>query len=154
MGIVKDNIDIIEKLYLQGESLNQLGQQYGVNSALINHHLRQRGITIRSLTESVKKCIKNREIASDNFLHENLLGWILGDGSIRLGQKNKTSYFLYTDKKLDHIHYINNILNNYEIKTNIYQHKQSSCYALQTECLSFFNTYYNIFYGYDGLNEK
>ena len=46
------------------------------------------------------------------------------------------------------------ILYKYNIKHYIGQNKQSSCYYIQSETRPEFHEIYNLFYGYDGLNEN
>lgn len=141
-------------LYLKGDSLVELSKKFNYNLSTIRYFLIKNNIKIRNVKESVLKFHKQKNVIIDSFLHENLLGWILGDGGLRLTKKMLNPYFIYTDKKYTHIKYVENILNQYNIKTNIHQSRKSKCYQLQTESLKEFHYYYNLFYGYEGLNEN
>lgn len=152
--IKSEELTNIIKEYQEGQSLIKLSQNYNYNIATIRYALIKNDIIIRNVKESVKPFQKLKKINSTSFLNENLIGWILGDGGIRLPKKAKNPYFHYTDKKQSHILYVEKILNSYNIKTKIIQNKKSGCYQLQTESLSFFHYFYNLFYGYEGLNEN
>lgn len=151
---ITNSINLIIELYNNGYSQQQLGKMYNVSNATIRYYLLKNNITIRDLKESCKKNVNNKVIYIDEFLSENLIGWILGDGGLRLQKRAKNPHFIYCDKKYEHIIYIKNILNEYNINCNITQNKNSLCFQLQTENLSIFNVYYKLFYGYDGLNEN
>lgn len=152
--IKSEEIQEIIKEYTKGQSLMSLSIKYKYNIATIRYCLIKHNVIIRNVKESVKPFHKKKEIKIDSFLHENLLGWILGDGGMRLHKKAINPLFTYTDKKYSHIKYVESILNQYNIKTNITQNKKSGCYQLQTESLECFHYYYNLFYGYEGLNEN
>ena len=89
---------IINK-YCSGESLMQLSNQYGYNIASIRYFLLKNGVEIRSVKESVKKFHKQYTLNIDDFLNENLIGWLLGDGGMRLMNNSINPFFNYTDKK-------------------------------------------------------
>jgi hypothetical protein len=153
--IIKEiHMDLIMTKYKEGYSLVNLSELYNYNIATIRYFLIKNNISIRNVKESVKKFHKIKEINIDNTLNENLIGWLLGDGGLRISKKSITPYFNYTDKKYTHIKYVERVLNSYNIKTNITQNKKSLCYQLQTESLTQFHKYYNLFYGYEGLNEN
>lgn len=145
--------EIIEK-YENGESLMQLSNQLGYNIATIRYFLINNDITIRNVKESVKKFQKECNIIIDSFLDENIVGWILGDGGMRIIKNSINPFFNYTDKKEDHILYISSILTKYGIKNNINFNSNNSCYQLQSETRPEFHKYYDLFYGYEGLNEN
>lgn len=145
--------EIIEK-YENGESLMQLSNQLGYNIATIRYFLINNDITIRNVKESVKKFQKECNIIIDSFLDENIVGWILGDGGMRIMKNSINPFFNYTDKKEDHILYISSILTKYGIKNNINFNSNNSCYQLQSETRPEFHKYYDLFYGYEGLNEN
>lgn len=148
-----DYYEIIHK-YEAGESLMQLSNQYGYNIATIRYFLIKNDITIRNVKESVEKFHKESNIIIDSFLDENLIGWILGDGGMRIMKNAINPFFTYTDKKEDHILYISSILSKYNIKHNINFNSNNSCYQLQSETRPEFHKYYDLFYGYEGLNEN
>lgn len=145
--------EIIEK-YENGESLMQLSNQLGYNIATIRYFLINNDITIRNVKESVKKFQKECNIIIDSFLDENIIGWILGDGGMRIMKNSINPFFNYTDKKEDHILYISSILTKYGIKNNINFNSNNSCYQLQSETRPEFHKYYDLFYGYEELNEN
>lgn len=144
---------IIDK-YKNGISLMQLSQEYGYNIATIRYFLIRNNVTIRNVKQSMAKFIKSKEIKYDNFLVENIIGWLLGDGGCRLHKHAVNPFFNYTDKHLDHILYVQNILTTYNIYSSISHNKHTDCYCLQTEILPFFKQFYELFYGYEGLNEN
>lgn len=148
------NIDHVIDLYNKGYSQQQIGKIYNVSNSSIRYYLIKNNILIRGLKESCIKNRKNKNIYIDSFLCENLVGWLLGDGSLRKLNRGINPYFNYTDKKYEHILYIKNILNEYNIKANINFNKTTKCFQLQTESLQIFNIFYDLFYGYDGLNEN
>ena len=149
----QDQLIIIEK-YNNGDSLAKLNKEYSYNIGTIRNFLKTCNVKVRNVKESVKFSIKTKEIIIDSFLHENLTGWILGDGGLRICKHGITPYFTYTDKKKSHILYVQNILEQYNITSNINQSKSTGCYQLQTEALPCFLYYYKLFYGYKGLNEN
>lgn len=140
--------------YIQGSSLRELSSEYGYNIGTIRNFLKRNKVKIRGVKESVEKFHKIPIIKVDDYLEQNLVGWILGDGGLRLSNHSINPYFHYTDKHFEYINYVGNILNSYNIKYNITQNKTSKCYQLQTESRPEFHKYYNIFYGYEGLNEN
>ena len=146
-------LKIINK-YCSGESLMQLSNQYGYNIASIRYFLLKNGVEIRSVKESVKKFHKQYTLNIDDFLNENLIGWLLGDGGMKLMNNSINPFFNYTDKKQDHVKYISDILSKYKIKHNIYFNKNNECFHLQSETRPEFHKYYELFYGYKDLNEN
>ena len=144
---------IIDK-YKNGISLMQLSQEYGYNIATIRYFLIRNNVTIRNVKQSMAKFIKSKEIKYDNFLVENIIGWLLGDGGCRLHKHAVNPFFNYTDKHLDHILYVQSVLTIYNIYSSISYNKRTGCYRLQTEVLPFFKQFYELFYGYEGLNEN
>ena len=141
-------------LYESGVSQCEIGKIYGVGNSNIRYYLIKAGISLRGLKESVSKSIKTKEINETTELNENMIGWILGDGSIRLAKQAVNPFFNYTDKKKDHIDHVANILTLYNIKYSIFFNQKNECYQLQSECLPYFKKYYDLFYGYEGLNEN
>lgn len=152
--ISTDKMILIIKEYTEGSSLINLSKKHAYNFATIRYALIKYGIKIRNVKESVKPFHKIKNINIDSYLHENLIGWILGDGWLRLTKKSINPFFNYTDKKYSHIKYVESVLNQYNIKTNITQNTLSKCYQLQSESLDCFHYYYTLFYGYEGLNEN
>lgn len=73
---------------------------------------------------------------------------------MRLMNNAINPFFTYTDKKEDHIRYISDILTKYEIKHSINFNKNNECFQLQSETRPEFHKYYELFYGYEGLNEN
>ena len=146
-------VNIIDQ-YKNGESLMQLGIKYNYNIATIRYFLLKNEIPIRNVKESVKKFRKKSILILDDFFIQNFIGWILGDGGLRICKNSINPYFTYTDLKKDHIDYVSSILYKYNIKHYIGQNKQSSCYYIQSESRPEFHKIYNLFYGYDGLNEN
>ena len=146
-------VNIINQ-YKNGQSLMQLGIKYNYNIATIRYFLLKNEIPIRNVKESVKKFRKKSILILDDFFIQNFIGWILGDGGLRICKNSINPYFTYTDLKKDHIDYVSSILYEYNIKHYIGQNKQSSCYYIQSESRPEFHKIYNLFYGYDGLNEN
>ena len=146
-------IDILNE-YVSGKSLMQLSNKYNYNIATIRHFLLKNDIKVRNVKESVEKFHKQPILKLDDFFMQNFIGWILGDGGLRMTKKALNPHFTYTDLKKDHIDYISSILYKYNIKHYIGQNKQSSCYYIQSETRPEFHEIYNLFYGYDGLNEN
>ena len=146
-------IEIINQ-YKNGESLMQLNLKYKYSIATIRYFLLKNGIKIRDVKESVEKFRKKSDLFLDDFFMQNFIGWILGDGGLRLCKNSINPYFTYTDLKKDHIDYISSILHKYNIKHYININKKSSCYYIQSESRPEFHETYNLFYGYEGLNEN
>ena len=152
-NLIKD-INIIIDLYSAGYSQQQLGKIYNVSNSTIRYYLLKNNIKIRNLKESCYKIRKKKNIYIDTFFSENLIGWLLGDGGLRKCNRSTNPHFVYTDKKYSNIKYIQNILSDYNINSNINLNKHSMCFQLQSESLQVFNEYYELFYGYKGLNEN
>lgn len=146
-------IEVINQ-YKNGESLMQLSLKYKYNIASIRYFLLKNDIKIRSVKESVEKFAKKSDLILDDFFMQNFIGWILGDGGLRICKNRINPYFTYTDLKKDHIDYVSSILYKYNIKHSINIHKKSSCYCIQSEARPEFHKIYNLFYGYEGLNEN
>lgn len=148
-----DQMNIINQ-YVSGESLSQLSKLYNYNIATIRYFLIKNDIKIRNVKESVKKFHKQLSINMDDFLEENIIGWLLGDGGLRMSSKSINPHLTYSDTKISHINYIENILTKYNIQYSITQNKSSGVYQLQSEALPELHKYYDLFYGYEGLNEN
>ena len=146
-------MDIINQ-YKNGESLMQLEIKYNYSIATIRYFLLKNDIQIRNVKESVKKFHKQPILMLDDFFIQNFIGWILGDGGLRICKGSINPHFTYTDLKKDHIDYISSILYKYNIKHNILKNKNSLCYYIQSESRPEFHKIYNLFYGYKGLNEN
>lgn len=146
-------IDILNE-YVSGKSLMQLSNKYNYNIATIRNFLLKNDIKVRNVKESVEKFHKQPILKLDDFFMQNFIGWILGDGGLRMTKKALNPHFTYTDLKKDHIDYICSILTKYNIKYCLGKHKKSQCYYIQTECRPEFHETYKLFYGYDGLNEN
>lgn len=144
----------IIKNYLGGKSLSELSKELSYNIATIRRFLLNNNIEIRNVKESVKKFHKQASINIDNFLENNLIGWILGDGGLRIPKNGINPKFHYTDKKKDHIDYICLILNKYDIHYNVSFRESNKCYYIDSEARPEFHRYYNLFYGYEGLDEN
>lgn len=144
----------IVDLYKSGKSLMYLSQLYKYNIGTLRYFLIKNNIKIRNTKESMVSFIKTKEIKSDNILDENIIGWLMGDGGCRLFPKAQNPVFNYTDKHLEYILYVKDFLESYNIKSNITQNNVSKCYTLQTEALPYFKRFYEMFYGYKGLNEN
>lgn len=149
----EDALTIIEK-YKEGFSLSKLSGFFGYNVATIRYFLIKNGLKTRNVKESVVPFHKNKIVEVDDYLHQNILGWILGDGGVRKCKNSKHAHFIYTDLKIDHIEHIKSILDSYNINYSVHQNKKSKCYYIQSEALYIFDKYYDLFYGYDGLNEN
>lgn len=149
----KDYFLLIED-YQKGDSMSYLTTKYNYSLGAIRNFLKNNNITIRNVKESVKKFHKNNEIIIDPFLEENIIGWILGDGGLRIPKNGINPKFTYADLKEDHILYIQSILSKYNIKSSIHQNKASLCFQLFSEARPEFHKYYDLFYGYEGLNEN
>lgn len=148
----KDFNNIIIK-YKEGESLSKLSEMFNYNIATIRRFLLKNNVEIRNVKESVKKFHKQCTIQIDTYLNDNLIGWILGDGGLRIPKNGLNPKFHYTDKKKDHIDYICTILNKYNIHYNTHLQKSSGCYYINSEARPEFMPYYKLFYGYEGLDE-
>ena len=140
--------------YNNGESLMKLGLKYNYSIATIRYFLLNNDISIRNVKDSINKLQKQSTLMLDDFFIQNFIGWILGDGGLRLCKKGINPYFIYTDLKKDHIDYVSSILYKYNIKYSIGKNKRSSCYYIQSETRPEFHEIYNLFYGYNGLNEN
>lgn len=151
--IKKEHLQELYDKYNNGMSLMELSKNYNYNIATIRAFLIKNNVKIRNVKESVKKFHKQNTIKIDQEFEENILGWILGDGGLRLQKHAINPYFTYTDKHEEYIHYVGNFLTKYNIKYNITFRKQTGCYQLQSETRPEFHKYYNLFYGYEGLNE-
>lgn len=152
--IKREHLQELYNKYINGSSLSELSNTYGYNIGTIRNFLKTNGVEIRNVKESVKKFHKQADLIIDNFLEENLIGWIMGDGGLRLQKHAINPYFTYTDKHEDHIKYIASILNKYSIKYGISINSRNGCFQLQSETRPEFHKYYDLFYGYEGLNER
>ena len=140
--------------YVNGKSLIQLSNKYNYSISTIRYFLLKNDIKVRNVKESVEKFHKQPILKLDDFFMQNFIGWILGDGGLRMTKTSLNPHFTYTDLKKDHIDYICSILTKYNIKYYLGKHKKSQCYYIQTECRPEFHETYKLFYGYDGLNEN
>lgn len=152
--IAKEHLQELYDKYIQGSSLSELSKAYGYNIGTIRNFLKRNNVEIRNVKESVKKFHKQETLNIDTYLEENLIGWIMGDGGLRLMNRSINPYFTYTDKHKDHIDYVGSILTKYNIKYNISINPVNGCFQLQSETRPEFHKYYNLFYGYEGLNEN
>lgn len=150
--IIDEHKENLLSEYIKGSSLMELSNLYNYNISTIRYFLRKCGIKTRGIKESAEKFHKLNSLVIDNVLHENILGWLLGDGGMRIPKKGINPLFIYTDKKYDHILYVQNILTKYNIESLI--RLNNNVYNLQSKCYPEFHYYYNIFYGYEGLNEN
>ena len=91
-------IEIINQ-YKNGESLMQLNLKYKYSIATVRYFLLKNGIKIRDVKESVEKFRKKSDLFLDDFFIQNFIGWILGDGGLRLRKNSINPYFTYTDLK-------------------------------------------------------
>lgn len=151
--IKKEHLVYIINEYVKGRSLSELGKELSYNIATIRRFLINNEIKIRNVKESVSKFHKQTVLIFDNYFKSNLLGWILGDGGLRIPKAGINPKFHYTDKKKDHIDYICSILDKYNIHYNVCFNKNSKCYYIDSEARPEFHEFYNLFYGYDGLDE-
>lgn len=150
--ILNSHKDELIYKYIDGKSLRELSKLYNYNIATIRNFLHRCGVKTRGVKESVKKFYKPYTLVIDNFLHENMLGWLLGDGGMRIAKNRINPYFNYSDKKYEHILYVQNILSTYNIQSFIGS-RDNGVYSLQSKSYPEFHYYYNLFYGYEGLNE-
>lgn len=148
-----DHYYYILKEYINGKSLSELNKELNYNIATIRNFIMNNGIKIRNVKQSVAKFHKQPNLIIDEFLEENLIGWILGDGGLRIPKTGINPKFHYTDKKKDHIDYICSILNKYNIHYNVSFRKSNECYYIDSEARPEFHKYYTMFYGYEGLDE-
>lgn len=139
--------------YINGKSLFELSKELRYNISTIRSFIKNNGIEIRNVKQSVAKFQKQVTLNIDEFLEENLVGWILGDGGLRIPKFGINPKFHYTDKKKDHIDYICSILDKYNIHYNVSFSKTNKCYYINSEARPEFHKYYNLFYGYEGLDE-
>lgn len=146
---LEDELKIITD-YLSGESLMRLQNKYGYNFSTIRGFLIKNGIKIRNVKESVAKFHKQFSLNLDNVFREMLIGWVLGDGGLRLPKHGINPYFIYTDKHLEYIEYVQKFLNSYNIETKIFLNKTTKCYQLKSLAYPEFLEFYNLFYGYEG----
>ena len=137
----KDFISLIED-YQNGDSMSYLTIKYNYYLGAIRNFLNNNNISIRNVKESVKKFHKTNEIIIDLFLEENIIGWLLWDGSLRIPKNGINPKFNYTDLKEDHILYVQSILSKYNIKSSIHQNKTSLCFQLSSEARPEFHKYY------------
>lgn len=151
--ISKEHQVPIIKDYQEGKSLSALSRELGYNIATIRDFLSHNGVKIRNVKESVKKFHKTVTLNIDQYLEDNLIGWILGDGGLRIPKSGINPKFHYTDKKKDHIEYICSILDSYNIHYNLSVRKSNECYYIDSEARPEFHKYYDLFYGYEGLDE-
>lgn len=151
--IKKEHLVYIIKEYINGKSLSKLGKELSYNIATIRRFLINNEIKIRDVKESVSKFHKQSTLIFDDYFKSNLLGWVLGDGGLRIPKAGINPKFHYTDKKKDHIDYICSILDKYNIHYNVCFNKNSECYNIDSEARPEFHEFYNLFYGYDGLDE-
>ena len=151
--IKKEHLIYIIDEYIIGKSLSELGKELSYNIATIRRFLINNNIKIRDVKESVSKFHKQSTLVFDDYFRSNFIGWILGDGGLRIPKAGINPKFHYTDKKKDHIDYICSILTKYNIHYNISFNKNSECYNIDSEARPEFHEFYNLFYGYEGLDE-
>ena len=151
--IKKEHLIYIIDEYINGKSLSELGKELSYNIATIRRFLINNNIKIRDVKESVSKFHKQSTLVFDDYFRSNVIGWILGDGGLRIPKAGINPKFHYTDKKKDHIDYICSILTKYNIHYNISFNKNSECYNIDSEARPEFHEFYNLFYGYEGLDE-
>ena len=151
--IKKEHLIYIIDEYINGKSLSELGKKLSYNIATIRRFLINNNIKIRDVKESVSKFHKQSTLVFDDYFRSNFIGWILGDGGLRIPKAGINPKFHYTDKKKDHIDYICSILTKYNIHYNISFNKNSECYNIDSEARPEFHEFYNLFYGYEGLDE-
>ena len=151
--IKKEHLIYIIDEYINGKSLSELGKELSYNIATIRRFLINNNIKIRDVKESVSKFHKQSTLVFDDYFRSNFIGWILGDGGLRIPKAGINPKFHYTDKKKDHIDYICSILTKYNIHYNISFNKNSECYNIDSEARPEFHEFYNLFYGYEGLDE-
>ena len=151
--IKKEHLIYIIDEYINGKSLSELGKELSYNIATIRRFLINNNIKIRDVKESVSKFHKQSTLVFDDYFRSNFIGWILGDGGLRIPKAGINPKFHYTDKKKDYIDYICSILTKYNIHYNISFNKNSECYNIDSEARPEFHEFYNLFYGYEGLDE-
>ena len=151
--IKKEHLIYIIDEYINGKSLSELGKELSYNIATIRRFLINNNIKIRDVKESVSKFHKQPTLVFDDYFRSNFIGWILGDGGLRIPKAGINPKFHYTDKKKDHIDYICSILTKYDIHYNISFNKNSECYNIDSEARPEFHEFYDLFYGYEGLDE-
>lgn len=78
--IIDEHKENLLSEYIKGSSLMELSNLYNYNISTIRYFLRKCGIKTRGIKESVEKFHKLNSLVIDNVLHENILGWLLGDG--------------------------------------------------------------------------
>lgn len=151
--IKREHLIYIIDEYINGKSLSELGKELSYNIATIRRFLINNNIKIRDVKESVSKFHKQPTLVFDDYFRSNFIGWILGDGGLRIPKAGINPKFHYTDKKKDHIDYICSILTKYDIHYNISFNKNSECYNIDSEARPEFHEFYDLFYGYEGLDE-
>lgn len=158
MGNQQRNSNLLEKIktkYENGESLIKLSQQYSINIGSIRYNLIKKGCKIRSVKESVKAFFHKEPILLSNDFYNHLVGMILGDGGLRINKKGINPYFIYTDKHLEVLEYIEQLFLNNNIKCGkIYQSKKSGCFSIQSETRPEFMDLYNLFYPESIMNTQ
>lgn len=140
--------------YLSGESLTRLQNKYNYNFATIRYFLNKNSIKIRNVKESVTKFHKQFTLNLDDYFKEMIIGWILGDGGLRLPKHGINPSFTYADKHLEYINYVKEFLDSYNIESKIYLNKTTKCYQLTSLAYPEFLEFYNLFYGYKGTKSN
>lgn len=53
-GLTTDDIDLVTQLYTDGWSLARIGEQLGVTATTMHRRLRERGVTMRSISGTAR----------------------------------------------------------------------------------------------------
>lgn len=136
----------IIKEYNNGASLSKLAPLYNINISSLRYHLLKRNVKIRNVKESVKDFFSKKELIFSDEFKEFIIGCLLGDGGLRIHKKGKNPQFNYTDKHIEVINYVSNILKENDVKYNISFNKKAKCYCIYTEYRKEFMPFYNLFY--------
>jgi hypothetical protein len=143
------NYDKLIKLYIDGNSANQISINNNINISSFMRILRKNNVAIRSVSDGVNLYLENTFQKDSTIINEELdeiiMGNLLGDGCVKK-LKNRCIYS-HLDKHIEYIEWLINIFENSSILCHLNNTINiSGCYSFQTNSYQCLNDYYIKFY--------
>lgn len=114
----------------------------------MRHRLIKNGIKIRSISEGVNLTLTEKDhitLSKEN--EEILIGNLIGDGCLRKRDKETRARYSHVDKNSEYLVWLKSCFERDNITfSDIYIHKKSGCFALQSHTFEVFNKYKSLFY--------